>query len=440
MTKRKRDDDDKNDKNEIEKNDNIENEDKTNKGKDSKETKDENKGKEEMKENIRETRSHSNIQVQINKKRRVLEEITMELNTLDDLIKLAKKYVPGKEYPFNLKKLNNLLPSLIKLKNVIGMQSVKDSIVGQVVFFLNEFNPENMDMMHTIIQGPPGVGKTMLGRIIGELYYYLGVIKPKKPKVQVRKKHMTKEDLDDELEEYMNIIRGYNRRPRGGSEDWGGEEKEEKEPFVFKIVKRSDLIAAYVGQTAIKTQKVLDEVEGGVLFIDEAYSLGDSENRDFFAKECIDTINQNLSEKKDNLLCIIAGYKNSLDECFFSFNEGLRRRFPFVYTIEKYNGDELCQIFKKLVVDIGWDSKEINEKFFNDNYDYFQNMGGDMETLFFMTKIEHGKRVLFKPDEKKKIIMVDIENAFKIFKLNKQLKKTKEEKDEEDESFKHLYI
>ena len=356
-----------------------------------------------------------------------IEFFDLEIKTLDDLIELAKKYNPQNEYSFNLEKLNNLLPSLLKLKNIIGMNSVKDSLVGQIIFFLNEFDNENMDMMHTVIQGPPGVGKTLLGKIIGELYYYMGIIKGK-PKNNKRRA-ITHDDLDDELEEYMNVMKVI-RRGRSNSES------DLKEPFIFRIVKRSDMVAGFLGQTALKTQKLLDEVEGGVLFIDEAYSLGSEDGRDSFSKEVIDTLNQNLSEKKDSLLCIIAGYKDALDKCFFSQNEGLRRRFPFVYTIEKYTADELCQIFKKMVIDMGWNAEEVSTKFFEDNYKLFTNMGGDIETLFFMTKIEHGKRVLFKPDDKKKINIQDLENAFKIFKINKDSKKSKEEL---DESWKGLY-
>ena len=362
-----------------------------------------------------------------NKIRKTKEDLShVELKTLDNLIELANKYNSTKEYSFNLEKLHNLLPSLIKLKNIIGMTTVKDSIVGQIIFFLNDFD-NNTDMMHTVIQGPPGVGKTLLGKIIGEIYYYLGMIKPK-PKNVVRKRALTHDELDDELEEYMNAIKGI-RRNRSYSEG-------DKEQFVFKIVKRSDLIAGYLGQSALKTQKLLDEVEGGVLFIDEAYSLGSEDGHDSFSKEVIDTLNQNLSEKKDSLLCIIAGYKDALDKCFFAQNEGLRRRFPFVYTIEKYTADELCQIFKKMVTDMGWNADNVPSKFFEDNYKLFTNMGGDIETLFFMTKIEHGKRVLFKPEEKKKINIQDLENAFKIFKLNKESKKSKEDT---DETWKSLY-
>ena len=386
--------------------------------------------KETIEENANIVKDQPIIKLVLKKKKEKINFSGLEIKTLDDLIDLAKKYNSDNEYSINLEKLYNLLPSLIKLKNIIGMTTVKDSIVGQIIFFLNEFD-NNTDMMHTVIQGPPGVGKTLLGKIIGELYYYMGIIKPK-PKNN-KKRAVTLDELDDELEEYMNVMKGVRGRGRSNSEG------DLKEPFIFKIVKRSDLIAGYLGQSALKTQKLLDEVEGGVLFIDEAYSLGSEDGRDSFSKEVIDTLNQNLSEKKDTLLCIIAGYKDSLDKCFFSHNEGLRRRFPFVYTIEKYTAEELCQIFKKMVNDMGWSADQIPIKFFEDNYKLFTNMGGDIETLFFMTKIEHGKRVLFKPEDKKKINNQDLENAFKIFKINKDLKKNKKEIDEMDESWKTLY-
>ena len=381
--------------------------------------------KETIEENANIVKDQPIIKLVLKKKKEKINFSGLEIKTLDDLIDLAKKYNSDNEYSINLEKLYNLLPSLIKLKNIIGMTTVKDSIVGQIIFFLNEFD-NNTDMMHTVIQGPPGVGKTLLGKIIGELYYYMGIIKPK-PKNN-KKRAVTLDELDDELEEYMNVMKGVRGRGRSNSEG------DLKEPFIFKIVKRSDLIAGYLGQSALKTQKLLDEVEGGVLFIDEAYSLGSEDGRDSFSKEVIDTLNQNLSEKKDTLLCIIAGYKDSLDKCFFSHNEGLRRRFPFVYTIEKYTAEELCQIFKKMVNDMGWSADQIPIKFFEDNYKLFTNMGGDIETLFFMTKIEHGKRVLLKPDERKKINIQDLDNAFKIFKLNRESKKS-----EEDETWKSLY-
>jgi len=365
-------------------------------------------------------------------------KLSSKIDTLDDLINLAKQYDSSKDYNINLKKLHKLLPSLEKLKGVIGMKSVKESIVGQIIFFLNEFDGQNQDMLHTIIQGPPGVGKTTLGKIIGELYFYMDILKPpvdKKVKPPAKRiKLITLDDLlDMELDDYMN-----NRIDKCCDKEEPKKDEKSDTPFKFKIVKRADLVGRYLGETAIKTSEAIKSCEGGVMFIDEAYSLGNPEGRDSFAKECIDTINQHLSEEKSNLLCIIAGYKDSLDKCFFSYNEGLRRRFPFVYTIEKYTPEELCLIYKKMVKDMGWSAELVPEKFFKDNYECFTNSGGDIETLFFMTKINHGKRTLFLPEERKKINIEDLENAFKVFKINKELKGDNDD-DDKNASWRSMY-
>lgn len=74
--------------------------------------------------------------------------------------------------------------------------------------------------------------------------------------------------------------------------------------------------------------------------------MGDKENRDSYSKECLDTLNRNLTEKGDKFICIIAGYETDLEKCFFSTNRGLERRFNFKYTIDKYTPDELMRIFK----------------------------------------------------------------------------------------------
>ena len=315
-------------------------------------------------------------------------EINKEIKSLDDLIELGKIFDPEKKIRYNidLEKLSNLIKPLEKLKSMIGLEKIKESIVGHITYFLANLEEETQDMMHTVITGPPGVGKTQLGQILGDIYYNLCILKGNKNK----------------------------KRNRNSKIKDNG--------YTFKIIKRSDLIGKYLGHTAAKTQKVIDSCEGGVLFIDEAYSLGNSEGRDSFSKECIDTLNQNLTEKKSNFLCIIAGYKDALEDCFFSYNEGLSRRFTFRYDIEKYSAEELKMIFYKMVKKIGWEinDKDIKTKFFKDNYSNFKNMAGDMETLLFNCKISHGKRVFCKPKQKKIITLEDIKNGFKQFNDNRK--------------------
>ena len=319
--------------------------------------------------------------------------INKKIEDLDDLIKIAELYNPSYNYNIKLDKLFNIIPVLKELKNVIGMEAVKKNIINQIIYFLQDFQSSNSDMLHTVIQGPPGVGKTLLAKIIGKIYYELNIIS----------------------------------RPETLGKKCSCEMK-------FVIARRSDLIGQYLGETAIKTQKVIDSALGGVLFIDEAYSLGNPEKRDSYAKECIDTLNLNLTEKKNQLLVIIAGYKDALDKCFFSYNEGLRRRFPFIYTIESYSYLEMKRILIKMIRDLGnpWDigsNDDLPDKFFKDNMKFFKNYAGDMETLLFNIKMEHSKRLFCYPInslERKKINKDDLYNAFELYKSN-QCKKTNEE-------------
>ena len=160
------------------------------------------------------------------------------------------------------------------------------------------------------------------------------------------------------------------------------------------------------------------------MFIDEVYSLGSggsNDKSDSFAKEAIDTLNQNLSENGDKFICIIAGYMNEIDRCFFAQNDGLRRRFPFKYSIEKYNSAELTKILEFKINEIKW-SLDKNlvvadiEKFIEKNKKSFENFGGDIETLLLNIKIKHSTRVFGKdPKIRKLITMEDIKNAYTEF-------------------------
>jgi len=337
-----------------------------------------------------ETNSETNPEVnQVKEEQDKIEEIIFseEINDINDLIKLSEKYKiePNKKYSIDLHKLKNIVEHLKELNEMIGMVDIKIGLAFQLMYFLQGFKYTNM--LHTIIEGPPGVGKTCLGKILGKIYLDLKCINTDNISSH-------DEEEDNDLLFIKKMFSSFKEKP-----------KEEKNKYKFKIAKRSDLVGQYVGHTAVKTQKIINESLGGVLFIDEAYSLGGD---DAFSKECINTINQNLSENGDKFICIIAGYADALENDFFSVNSGLHRRFPFRYKIEKYNGVELTQILKKKIVselysiDVSFDTKL--EKFIEENKDYFPNFGGDIETYFFHVKMMHAKRVFGKSVELRNIL------------------------------------
>jgi SpoVK/Ycf46/Vps4 family AAA+-type ATPase len=309
----------------------------------------------------------------------------ISIQNLDELIEFSEKITlkDVSKYNFDVKTLYYLNGSLKKLQKMIGMHKVKKNIVDQILFHLQGLDNRNNHMMHTVIYGPPGVGKTELGKILGEIYCELDVL--------------------------------------------------DQNNYSFNVIKRSDLVGRYLGETSIKTQTVIDNCKGGVMFIDEVYSLGSSENRDSFAKECIDVLNQNLSEAKSEFICIIAGYKESVNKHFFAQNAGLERRFPYRYTIEDYSASELKQIFLGLIKKYDWEilnDNEITEQFFEENIDYFKYNGGDLENYLEQVKISHSRRVFGLSHEVKKILTKkDFELGFQTFKLNNEQKK-KVEKDE----------
>ena len=244
-------------------------------------------------------------------------------------------------------------------------------------------------MLHTIIEGEPGVGKTDLAKIMAEVYQEMG---------------------------YCS-----NR--------------------LVKFVKRSDLVGGYLGQTAIKTQKVLDECKGGILVIDEAYSLGSPDGRDSYSKECIDTITSFLSESPDTIVFIM-GYHDDLEKSLFAMNKGLERRFSYRFTVNKYSPAELRQILFKIIREHDWDIQEedkIPVEFFEKNEKYFIFNGGDMLNLFTKCKFTHSKR-FFEENRKstleknishlkKKISYGDIKKAFKLLQKDEKFKKRNGQQD-----------
>ena len=112
---------------------------------------------------------------------------------------------------------------------------------------------------------------------------------------------------------------------------------------------RSGLVAEFVGQTAVKTNKIIDSALDGVLFIDEAYSLVAGGENDF-GSEAIATLLKRMEDDRDRLIVILAGYSNEM-QTFIDSNPGLQSRFNRYITFDDYNADELMEIFKRRAED-----------------------------------------------------------------------------------------
>jgi ATP-dependent 26S proteasome regulatory subunit len=317
--------------------------------------------------------------------------ISTEIGNLSDLLKLIETYPDDKdtEYNINMKALHKIKTPLIELNNMIGMKELKENIVDQIIFYiqnLHTLNTSGNDFMHTVIYGPPGTGKTEIAKIIGSIFSKMGILK------------------------------------KGN----------------FKKVTRADLIAGYLGQTALKTRDVVKECLGGVLFIDEAYALGNEEKRDSFSKECIDTLCEALSDHKENLMVIIAGYETDLNNCFFNYNQGLNSRFTWRFKTDEYSSEDLYNIFLKKVNDGGWhlaEETKIDVKWFEKNKSRFKFYGRDIETLFAKTKIAHSRRVFcLDPSVKKYLTLKDLDKGLEIYLKNEDSKS----KDKDKEKYKSL--
>ena len=200
-----------------------------------------------------------------------------------------KEEIPPKE------KIEDLLA---ELDSYVGMDAIKAEVrslinMVQVYKLRREHDLPTTDMsLHMVFSGNPGTGKTTVARIMARIYHSLDIL--------------SKGQLVE--------------------------------------VDRSGLVAGYVGQTALKTQKVIEKAMGGVLFIDEAYALnGKSEND--FGQEAIDTILKAMEDHRDDLVVIVAGYTELMDR-FIHSNPGLESRFNRFLEFEDYTTEQMVAIFK----------------------------------------------------------------------------------------------
>ncbi|MFS9008651.1 AAA family ATPase [Streptococcus infantis] len=185
-----------------------------------------------------------------------------------------------------------------ELNSLIGLENVKKEIEDLVIFNKVQKNREKIGLkktnrtMHMAFLGNPGTGKTTVARIVGNMYRSLGI-----------------------------LSKGH-----------------------FIEATRTDLIAEYQGQTSLKVKRLIQKAKGGVLFIDEAYSITENEKSDSYGRECLTELTKALEDYRDDLVVIVAGYDDLMKK-FFESNPGLKSRFNYFIEFEDYTVNQMFEIF-----------------------------------------------------------------------------------------------
>lgn len=249
-------------------------------------------------------------------------EADVALEILDKIDDGSKDYVPDvpreedSEEPKNSSKAHDkgtvipkpeivvegeeLEDALKELNDLIGLDGVKQEVLACInLLRINNMRkskglPELQTSNHMVFTGHPGTGKTTVARIMAKIYKSLGV---------VSKGQLVETD-------------------------------------------RAGLVAGYMGQTALKTAQVIKKAKGGVLFIDEAYSLSSEEGSNDYGKEAIDTLVKGMEDYRDDLVVIVAGYVDEMKK-FINMNPGLRSRFNKYINFVDYSAEEMLEIFRR---------------------------------------------------------------------------------------------
>jgi hypothetical protein len=281
--------------------------------------------------------------------------IPQDINGFNDLINLSRHIKLTSTMYKDCQLIPQIHDVIEEINNLIGLKEVKDALCNMILYEMKETEWKKNDpyWKHMIITGPPGTAKTTLARLIGKLLNRLG---------------KTKSD---------EIMEGHAR----------------------------NMISKFEGNTPYEVENIVKCAieKSGVLFIDEAPSLNDNRNEksyvDSYGGKCIDTLMQLMDKYKNQLIVILAGYKDKMEQNILNSNIGFKRRIQWYFNIESYTYKELYEIFILQINDYSLvlpNDSIIDESWFEKNYNYFPSFGGSIRNfiekiLIIQTKATFGK-------------------------------------------------
>jgi len=275
---------------------------------------------------------------------------------------LISHYSEIKEHSVLPPEEKSLEELLNELNSYVGLDSVKQSMSDFVAYlqFIQErkksgLKTQDQLLINCVFTGKPGTGKTMVARLLGQIFKQMGILK---------NGHVIEVD-------------------------------------------RSALVGQYVGETALKTEKVINEAIGGVLFIDEAYTLKKPGSQTDFGQEAIDTLLKRMEDKPGEFVVVAVGYPDEMEQ-FITSNPGFKSRFTHFFNFEDYTPDEMVIIFRQFAekeeYKVEESAIEILRKEFIPLFRKRDNTFGNarlVRNYFNEAKIQLSKRYLKMPEKEK---------------------------------------
>lgn len=281
-----------------------------------------------------------------------------------DVIGVKKNTLPTKSIAKAIPQDDSLEKVLKELNELVGLENVKKDVLDLINFLEVQKKREKKGLknteltLHTVFLGPPGTGKTTVARLLGRIYKHLG--------------YLSKGQLIE--------------------------------------TDREGLIAGFVGQTATKVDKVIEDSLGGVLFIDEAYALNQTGFGNDYGAEAISTLLKRMEDHRDDLAVVVAGYTEPM-KIFIESNPGLRSRFNRYFHFDHFKPKELLEVFKSFCQKSDFSSNADADEKLLDTFElcYEKRDDGfgnarDVRNIFEMCVQNHANRIIKLKNPNKEIL------------------------------------